>query len=79
MRGCVVEVRRKDIAQAGRTPRFVAGAGHSTPKQIIDRPNAATIQALADPAMQSRLADLGLAIFLREQQTPKALGALQKA
>jgi len=34
---------------------------------------------LADPVVRSRLADLGYEIFPREQQTPKALGALQKA
>ena len=36
-------------------------------------------EALADPAVPSRLADLGLEIFPREQQTPEALGALVKA
>jgi tripartite-type tricarboxylate transporter receptor subunit TctC len=36
-------------------------------------------EALADPAVSSRLADLGLEIFPREQQTPEALGALVKA
>jgi len=32
---------------------------------------------LADPLVQSRLADLGVEIFPREQQTPAALGAFQ--
>jgi tripartite-type tricarboxylate transporter receptor subunit TctC len=50
-----------------------------TPKEIIDRLNAATVQALADPALQSRLVDLGDEIFPRERQTPAALGQLQKA
>jgi hypothetical protein len=36
-------------------------------------------EALADPAVPSRLADLGLEIFPREQQTPAALSALVKA
>jgi tripartite-type tricarboxylate transporter receptor subunit TctC len=54
-------------------------APKGTPKEIIDRLNAATVQALADPLVRSRLADLGFEIFSREQQTPKALGALQKA
>ena len=37
------------------------------------------MEALADPAVRSRLADLGLEIFPREQQTPEALGAIVKA
>jgi tripartite-type tricarboxylate transporter receptor subunit TctC len=50
-----------------------------TPKNIITKVNAAVVDALADPAVRSRLADLGVEIFPREQQTPEALGALQKA
>jgi len=34
---------------------------------------------LADQAARSRLADLGYGIVAREQQTPEALVALQKA
>jgi hypothetical protein len=34
---------------------------------------------LADPAMRHRLTSLGQEIFPREQQTPEALGAYQKA
>jgi hypothetical protein len=37
------------------------------------------IEALADPGLRTRLADLDQEIFPREQQTPGALGALQKA
>jgi tripartite-type tricarboxylate transporter receptor subunit TctC len=54
-------------------------APKGTPAEIIDRLNAATVQALVDPAVRSRLADLGTDVFPREQQTPKALGAFQKA
>jgi hypothetical protein len=36
-------------------------------------------EALADPTIQSRLVELGLEIFPRQEQTPEALGALQKA
>ena len=54
-------------------------APKGTPKEIIDRLNAATVQALADPLVRSRLADLGFEIFPLEQQTPAALGAFQKA
>jgi tripartite-type tricarboxylate transporter receptor subunit TctC len=41
--------------------------------------NAAIIDALADPKVRARLADLSQATFPRAQQTPEALGALQKA
>ena len=54
-------------------------APKGTPKEVIDRLNAATVQGLADPAMPARLANVGYEIFPREQQTPKALGAFQKA
>ena len=37
------------------------------------------IEALADPAVRAKLADLGQDIYPRERQTPEALGALQKA
>ena len=54
-------------------------APRGTPKDIIAKLNVAAIEALADPAVRSRLADLALEIFPREQQTPEALGALVKA
>ena len=44
-----------------------------TPKPIIARLNAAVLGALADPAMQEKLADLGQDIIPRERQTPEAL------
>jgi len=50
-----------------------------TPKNIIAKLNAAVIDALADPAVRTRLADLGVEIFPRDKQTPEALGAFQKA
>ena len=50
-----------------------------TPKNIIARLNAAVTSALADPMMQARLADLAQETFPRDQQTPEALGAFQKA
>jgi tripartite-type tricarboxylate transporter receptor subunit TctC len=54
-------------------------APKGTPKDIIGRLNAAAVEALADPAVRSRLIDLGYDIFPREKQTPEALGALVKA
>jgi tripartite-type tricarboxylate transporter receptor subunit TctC len=50
-----------------------------TPKNIIAKLNAAVVDALADPAVRTRLADLGVEIPPRDKQTPEALGAFQKA
>jgi tripartite-type tricarboxylate transporter receptor subunit TctC len=50
-----------------------------TPKDVVARLNAATVEALADPAVRTRLAELAQEIFPREQQTPEALLALQKS
>jgi tripartite-type tricarboxylate transporter receptor subunit TctC len=54
-------------------------APKGTPQDIIGKLNAAVVEALADPAVQSRLVDLGFGLIPREQQTPEALSALQKA
>jgi tripartite-type tricarboxylate transporter receptor subunit TctC len=58
---------------------FAFFAPKGTPKPIIDRLNAATVEALADPNVRPRLAELGQDIFPRDQQTPAALAKLQKA
>jgi len=50
-----------------------------TPSEIIAKLNAAVIQALADPAVRRRFADLGTEIVPREQQTPEALRAHHQA
>ena len=54
-------------------------APRGTPRNMIGKLNAAAVEALADPTVQSRLADLGADIFPRERQTPEALGAMVKA
>jgi len=50
-----------------------------TPKEPITRLNSAVQDALADATVQQRLADQGYDIPPREQQTPEALTAQQKA
>jgi tripartite-type tricarboxylate transporter receptor subunit TctC len=50
-----------------------------TPKSVTTKLNSATTTALADPAVRRQLANLGQEVVPREQQTPEALAALQKA
>ena len=45
----------------------------------IAKLDAAAVDALADPAVRARLAQIGQDIVPREQQTPEALGAHHKA
>lgn len=54
-------------------------APKGTPKNVIAKLNAAVVDALADPTVRQRLVELGQEIFPRDQQTPEALAALQKA
>lgn len=54
-------------------------APKGTPKDIITKLNAATVEALADPAIQKRFTELGLDVAPRAQQTPEGLAAFQKA
>ena len=46
---------------------------------IVSKLNASLVDVLADPTVRSRLAELGLEIFPRDQQTPETLAAYQKA
>jgi tripartite-type tricarboxylate transporter receptor subunit TctC len=48
-------------------------APKGTPKEAIAKINAAMVEALADPAVRKRYADLGLDVASREQQTPAGL------
>jgi tripartite-type tricarboxylate transporter receptor subunit TctC len=54
-------------------------APKNTPNDVVARLNGAIVEALADPAVRKRLADLGQELFPREQQTPQALGAFHWA
>jgi tripartite-type tricarboxylate transporter receptor subunit TctC len=49
------------------------------PADVIAKLNAAAVEALADPAVRKRLAELGQDVPPLAQQTPEALGAVQKA
>ncbi len=50
-----------------------------TPRDAITKLNAAAVEAMADPAVQKRLTDLGLELPERDRQTPAALAAWHKA
>jgi tripartite-type tricarboxylate transporter receptor subunit TctC len=66
-------------------PGFVASLWYGlwvpkdTPKDIVEKLNATMRQVLADPSVQRRFEDLGIQISPRDQQSPEALRAFQKA
>jgi tripartite-type tricarboxylate transporter receptor subunit TctC len=49
------------------------------PKEVVARLNGAMMRALADEKVKARLADLGLEVAPREQQTSDGLAAFHKA
>src|SRR5437899_2098612 len=50
-----------------------------TPKDIVAKVNAATVEALNDPAVKQQLENLGLQMPPKDRLSPEALGAWQKA
>jgi tripartite-type tricarboxylate transporter receptor subunit TctC len=54
-------------------------APKGTPADVIAKLNAAAVAALAEPDVHKRLEEQAAQIPPREQQTPEALGAFQKA
>jgi tripartite-type tricarboxylate transporter receptor subunit TctC len=54
-------------------------APKGTPAPVIGKINAAIVKSLADPTLRARIEQIGPVVVGREEQTPEALGALQKA
>jgi tripartite-type tricarboxylate transporter receptor subunit TctC len=54
-------------------------APKGTPKDVVDKLNAAVVDALSDPTVRQRFTNLGQVIPAPEQLTPEALGSYQKA
>jgi tripartite-type tricarboxylate transporter receptor subunit TctC len=54
-------------------------APKGTPKGVVAKLSGAVVDALANMGVRQRLAEIGQEIFPREQQTPEALYAFQKA
>jgi tripartite-type tricarboxylate transporter receptor subunit TctC len=72
------------VDEAG-LPGFYMAVWHAfwvpkgTPRPVVDKLNAAVREALQDPEVRKKLADLGQEIMPPEQQTPEALRAHHKA
>jgi tripartite-type tricarboxylate transporter receptor subunit TctC len=71
-------------SESGVAGLYIAGwfgfyAPKGTPGDIIAKLNAATVKALADPAVKARFAQLGLDVAARDQQMPEGLAAFQNA
>ena len=54
-------------------------APKGTPREIVAKINAAVVEALADPAVQTKLKDIGQELPSRAQQSPEGFGTYHKA
>jgi tripartite-type tricarboxylate transporter receptor subunit TctC len=58
---------------------YVQGGPNNRVVVVSSPTTGAAVTALADPTVSTLLTDLGFEIYSRDQQTPKALAAYQKA
>jgi len=80
--GAIPDIPTSD--EAGVPGLYMSGwfglfAPKGTPRAVIARLNDALVEALADPKVRMRFAELGLDIAPRAQQTPAGLAAFHKA
>jgi tripartite-type tricarboxylate transporter receptor subunit TctC len=61
------------------SPWWALFAPKGTSRSVVEKLNAAAVEALADPAVRQRIVDNGFGVFPRDQQPPEALGALVRA
>ena len=57
---------------------FGLWAPKGTPKDVIDKLDAAVVATLAEPAVRQRFMEIGQEAWPRDKQTPQALAAQQK-
>ena len=72
------------IEEAGGPPLHIVTwrgmwAPKGTPAHVVGKLGTAVIDALSDPAVQKRIAEIGQEIVPRAQQTPQALAAHHQA
>lgn len=72
------------IEEAGGPPLHITTwrgmwAPKGTPASVIARLNEAVVEALGDPGVQKRIAEVGQEVVPRTQQTPQALAAHHRA
>src|SRR5205823_9836865 len=78
---CALPIFRRPDALQGFYVSIWQGvwAPKGTPKEVIAKLNAAIGGALADPAVQKRLSEVGQELPTSEQMTPEGFGAFHKA
>ena len=71
--------REMGLPSVSYVPWWALFVPKGAPSDIIARLNWAAMETMADATVRSRLAELSFEVVPREQQTPQALSAMQKA
>jgi len=80
-RGTAAEPSWRGWSRRHSAPGNACAAHHGRDARTapVAKLNDAVVKSLADPAVRGQLIEIAQDIFPREQQTPEALGAYQKA